>query len=392
MTATAVDSRVGRTIAERYYLLERIVASGTSVIYRGIHLQTRRDLAVKLLRPEFVRLPATMRRFRREAEFLGSFDHRHIIDIVEAIFDGDDCFLVMPLLIGESLDQRIRRLGRIPWSHARVLLQQLCDAVAHAHRRGVVHRDLKPANCFLESAPDGSDHLRLLDFGIGRLLNPTGARLTAAGDIVGSPGFLAPEQVMTGDADARTNVYAAGATLFCMLTGRPPFVERSVELVVRLTGEDAPTLSQVAPGLDAPSHVERAVARALARDPQDRFPDIRAFACALRGSEEHASPSTVWLPWLFWIGLPLVALVLATAQGDRIATRRDAYGSPADTGTSVKLRAIGGLSACHSSERPPHGFCGAGRPRNHEASNTTSAQTTPTARTTAPTAADRCSV
>lgn len=304
------DRNLGRVVGDRYRLLESIGTGATSSVYRAIHLQTHRSLAVKLLDPTARHTIETLHRFRQEAELLARLAHDHIVEVVEATSLGEDCYLVMPLLAGESLAALLKRETRLPWPRACALLLQLCDAVDHAHRHGIIHRDLKPANCFLVTSSEGCDDLRVLDFGVAKLLNPTGAPLTADGIVVGSPRYFAPEQVESSEVDCRTDVYAAGALLFHMLTGRPPFTEDGPELVIRLTSEVAPTVASVAPGLDIPQHVEAVLARALTRRPRDRFDSMQALAGALRGRRQATPNSSGLLPWTFWVSLTFLKVLV----------------------------------------------------------------------------------
>jgi serine/threonine protein kinase len=306
--ATAAEPS-DRVIAGRYRLLESIGVGRSSTVYRARHLGTHRELAIKLLHADFRRSSVAQRRFDQEARVLGSLHHEHVVEVVASGMHGNDCYLVMPLLPGESLEQRLQREGRLAWDRARALMLQVCSAVAHAHQQGVVHRDLKPANCIVHTMPDGSERVTVVDFGIARLQNPTGGPLTAEGDVVGSPGYIAPEQAESGMVDERTDVYAAGALLFRMLAGRPPFIERGPTLIARLTSEPAPPLGSVVPSFDRPAHIDLVIAQALSRRPENRFQDMPALARALRDGPARGDALDIWLPWCFWVGLPLIALL-----------------------------------------------------------------------------------
>ncbi len=292
-------------MAGRYELLERLGGGGTASVYSARHIRTGRAVAVKLLHSELSECERATRRLQREARLLAKLRHEHIVEILDASFDRDEHFLVMPLLRGEDLEQLLRREGRLSWPRARSLMLQICAAIAHAHARGIVHRDLKPANCMLI----GKDTIKVLDLGVAKLLDPGTGPLTVPGHLIGTPGYLAPEQVSSGTTDERADVYAAGVMLFRILTGRLPFVERGATLICLMTSEAAPSMASVGGAADAPAYLEQVVARALARCPEDRFASVAQFARALAGSELAVPEGSAWWQWLFWVTLPLSAVI-----------------------------------------------------------------------------------
>lgn len=302
----------GRVVAQRYELLERLGSGAAASVYSARHLRTGRVVAVKLLHSELWACEVATRRLQREARMLAKLRHDHIVEILDARFEGDEHFLVMPLLRGEDLDHLLCREGRLAWPQARALMLQVCAAVAYAHTHGIVHRDLKPANCILI----GGSTIKVLDLGVAKLLEQGEGPLTVSGHLVGTPGYLAPEQISSGTTDARADVYAAGAMLFRMLTGRLPFVERGPALICRMTAEVAPTMASVSETVDAPAYVEQAVARALARHPEDRFASVAQLARALAGPAVAEPEGSAWWQWLFWVAIPL-ASVLAECAAPR---------------------------------------------------------------------------
>lgn len=293
------DPLVGRTLGGVYAVERRLGAGGFGAVYAGRHVRTGRRYALKVLRPDRALLsPEARERFRREAEALASLGHAGIVAIHDyARSDGFD-FLVMDLLEGEDLASRIAHAGPLPLEIALRIVEQVADALALAHRQGIVHRDLKPANVFLARNGVGSDAVRpsqlstepteravLLDFGLAKV-EAGGPSLTASGEALGTPQYMAPEQASGDRVDARTDVYALGAILFEMLSGAPPFDGPSpAAVLVRALTTPAPSLRDT-PGV--PSHVAEAVARALAKEPDLRPQTVVELVAALRIERREA--------------------------------------------------------------------------------------------------------
>jgi hypothetical protein len=247
------------------------------VVYEVRDPASGAPLAVKTLLPgPGGHDPDELARLRREAEVLGRLAHPHVVRVHAADLDGATPWLALDLLPGGSLQDRLARGGPLPVAEAVAVARKLASALEHAHARGILHRDLKPANVLL----DDRGEPRLVDFGLGLSLREGSARLTRTGEVVGTPAFMAPEQVEGSRAeDARTDVYGLGATLFALLTGRAPFVGAWPGLLEKLLCEPAPAPSSLRP--DVPAWLDAVVARALAKDPADRFPSAAALELAL---------------------------------------------------------------------------------------------------------------
>src|SRR4029077_9138948 len=196
-------------------------------------------------------------------------------------------FLVMELLQGKTLGDLIKE-GPLPLWRSLDIARQLLRGLAFAHGKGIVHRDLKPANVFLQALPDQADHVRLLDFGMVKFLDGSSSKnaaaetVTRAGVVFGTPAYMSPEQAKGGDADARTDVYAAGVLLFQLLAGQRPFVEETYEGVImaHLT-QPVPSLAKVRPGLATAPQFQPLVEKAMAKKPAARFKDAAAMLAAL---------------------------------------------------------------------------------------------------------------
>ena len=277
------------------YRIERVLGSGGwGVVYEARHLvMTERRFAIKWLVPPEGDETAT-RRFAREARIASRIRHPHVVDVYDIYLEDSGCFFVMELLEGESLGALLRREGRLaPDLVCSIFLDCLAGLEA-AHAGGVIHRDIKPDNIFLcwTSEPK-LYHPKLLDFGISRIDGATGATQsteTRSGTVMGTPAYMAPEQVRGSDVDFRTDVYALGVTLHEALSGQRAFQARTYpDLVLKIvTGNSMPLR---APGL--PDALKKIVARAMHCDPDQRFPTVLDFATALRRVEPLTASSAV---------------------------------------------------------------------------------------------------
>ena len=273
----------GLELGGRYRLEEPIGAGGMGDVWRGVDLRLRRPVAIKILPAGLAADQSAVERFRREAETTAGLQHPGItvtFDIDEHQ-DGQDhlIFLVMELLTGRDLGTVLDESpDGLPIETTVSLAAQAADALAAAHSRGVVHRDIKPANLFLLN--DG--RVKLCDFGIARLGDAT--HLTASGNFIGTPLYMAPEQFRSDPVDARTDLYSLGCVLYELLAGSPPFRSATNPAAImyqHISAAPAPLRTR-RPGI--PEQLERLTLDLLAKDPGDRPPSAEAVAAALRGS------------------------------------------------------------------------------------------------------------
>jgi len=261
------------------YRLGRLVGEGSmGAVYEGTQEGLGRPVAIKILKARGGVDTTALERFGREARAAAALGHPNIVQVTDFRPDADPPFLVMERLHGESLRAVISREKRLPVVRAALIVTQILDALSAAHRGGIVHRDIKPDNVFLTRIAGGTDMVKVLDFGVAKL---TGDRpLTAHGALMGSPAYMAPEQATGRAVDARTDVWAVGATLYHALTGRLPFDASSLpELVTWLLERPPPPLGAVLPGIDA--RMIAVVDRALAKDPAGRFASAEEMQRAL---------------------------------------------------------------------------------------------------------------
>ena len=258
-------------------------AGGMGEVYRIEHIITRRVEAMKLLPPGLSNEPEQVQRFEREIQVQARLHHPNIVEVYNAVRDGDAVAMVMEFVDGKSL-QRVLESGPLPLQKAIHYMRQVLSALAYAHESGVIHRDVAPANIII--TPDGN--AKLTDFGLARA--ETDPRLTSAGVAVGSPWYMSPEQVRgVGVIDHRTDIYAAGAVLHEMLTGRKLFDVDGAFSVMRAQVEATPPPpSSLNPAV--PAALDEIVRKALAKDREERFASADEFRLAVESAVECPTP------------------------------------------------------------------------------------------------------
>jgi serine/threonine protein phosphatase PrpC len=291
------DSEIGQILDGRFELTDVISRSGMASIFKAIDRQTGSVVAVKVPFMQFESDPAFFTRFQREEEIGKLLDHPYVMHIVPVEGGKSRPYMVMEYLDGQTLRQYMRTRGRIPDDEAMKIASRICDALEHMHEKGIVHRDLKPENIML--CEDGS--LRIMDFGIAKAAAMR--RLTFAGfsPSMGTPDYMAPEQVKGKRGDERTDIYSLGAILYEMITGSAPFEGANPYLIMnaRLVGDPiAPRIrnSHVSPA------AEEIILHAMERDPADRYPSAAEMQAdldhpeqvALTGRHERLRPPNRW--------------------------------------------------------------------------------------------------
>jgi serine/threonine protein kinase/tetratricopeptide (TPR) repeat protein len=283
----AAPSSLSDALRDRYLIERELGRGGMATVYLAQDVRHHRPVALKVLDPE---LGAGLgaERFRREIETAARLEHPHILPVLDSGETHGWFWYSMPYVEGESLQDRLDREGPLPVDEALRLAREAALALDFAHRHGVVHRDVKPGNVLL---CDGQ--ALVADFGIAKALEAAGGeRLTMTGATVGTPAYLSPEQAAGGRADPRSDVYALGCVLYELLTGEPPFTGPTPQAVIaRRLIESPPPLRRLREAV--PLGVEEVVARALAREPADRFQTAADFAKALVGAETTPVPPAV---------------------------------------------------------------------------------------------------
>ncbi len=278
---------VGKTLG-KYRIIEKIGRGGMGIVYRGVDETLDREVAIKVISPELVD-EDLVRRFRAEAQTLARVNHPNIAAVYELFRDEDQLLMVMELVRGQSLEQFLERSGPLKVERAAALIAQVLDALGHAHDAGIVHRDLKPANLMLTD----TGIVKVMDFGIARVSGTE--RMTSDGLMVGTPAYMAPEQVRGEEVDGRTDLYAAGVVFYRMLTGKLPFKADTAVAMIQSQLSDPPTPARQVRA-DLPEWLDVVLARVLAKRPGERYQTAEAFRRALDAIAPAPDDITVATP------------------------------------------------------------------------------------------------
>jgi serine/threonine protein kinase len=267
------DPWLGRVVDRRYRVLSRVGSGGMGLVYKVEHIQLGKIAAMKVLHADTARDAEAVRRFRTEAQAVSRLDHPNIVHTFDFGQSDGSLYLIMEYLKGDDLATVIKRDGPLSFEQAAHLFVQVCSALTEAHESGVIHRDLKPENIFVVSRRGGAVHAKVLDFGLAKLRKSAdGPEITAGGQVIGTPYYMSPEQVLSESIDHRTDIYSLGATLYRVLTGTPPFQAATpVGVLTKHVTDPLEPPSTRAPELNLPPEVDAIVTRAMAKSPDDRY-------------------------------------------------------------------------------------------------------------------------
>jgi serine/threonine protein kinase len=273
--------RIGSVIAGKYRLEELLGEGGMGAVFKATHVTVGKRFAVKLLHADVSKHPDAKRRFTQEAQAAARIGHPAILDVYDLGEDDGSLYMVMELLVGESLAERVAR-GPLPITEALEYTMGTLIALEAAHGAGIIHRDVKPANVFLVSGAEGAAAVRVLDFGIAKFQEAADGAKTSTGAVLGSAYYMAPEQVRAeAEIDARADVWAVGATLYELLVGEPAHLAPThAAVIAKIVMTPAPPVTARRPEADA--KVGGIVARALKIDPDERY----ASAASMREAVE----------------------------------------------------------------------------------------------------------
>jgi serine/threonine protein kinase len=280
VTVNGVSGKMIGTRIEHYEIVERLGQGGMGAVYRATDTLLEREVALKLLRPEYAADPQFAERFRAEAVTLAKLSHPNIATLYGFVRDvaASQLCMVMELATGETLTSVLKRSGAMSWERAILLTGQMLDALQYAHERGVVHRDIKPSNLMVGR----DDHLKLMDFGIARLMGTT--RVTQMGFTVGTLEYMAPEQIRGELISPATDLYAVGVLLYEAICGRRPFEgDDPIALAAAIREGRYERPASIAP--EADPVIASVIERAMRSDPAARFADAEEMADALLASE-----------------------------------------------------------------------------------------------------------
>ncbi|HET6416250.1 MAG TPA: serine/threonine-protein kinase [Polyangiales bacterium] len=332
---------LGHTIDQRYRVESLLGEGGMGLVYRVRHTQLNKPLAIKVLRRENTRDPEVLARFRREAESASAIGNEHIVDINDfGVLDDGSTYFVMECLEGIDLIDAIDAAQRMPEARAIRIAMQVCRALGAAHDAGIIHRDLKPENVFLIRRNETDDFVKVLDFGIAKVANGP-KRLTRAGEVLGTPHYMSPEQCEGDNVDHRTDIYALGVLMYEMVTGHVPHdADTMMGILTKQMYEDP-----IPPKVRAPQvsdQLEQLIMRCLEKKPEQRYQTMHEIEDDLRRvreGQEPVGPDTVTLTPtrpprpararvspLYLGGLGLAVLALVGTLAIRAANQRPQVG------------------------------------------------------------------
>ncbi len=276
-TTGLASSLIGALLSDRYRLESKLGSGGMSTVYLARDETLERWVAVKVMHREISDQPDQLERFRREARAVAQLSHPNVVAVIDAGEDGGHPYIVFEYVDGETLKQRIDRLGRLPLDEAAAYAIEIGRGLATAHARQLVHRDVKPQNVLID--PEG--RAKVTDFGIARSLESDG--LTKTGRVLGTTDYVSPEQAMGQGVDARSDIYSLGVLLYEMLTGEVPFeAETVVGVAMKHVNEPMPDVQRLRP--EVSSTLAAVVERATAKEPKKRPRNMAEYLAELEGA------------------------------------------------------------------------------------------------------------
>ena len=279
---TAAATRIGSTLDGKLTLVALLGEGGMGAVYRARQHSMDREVAVKLLRSERATDPGSSKRFLQEARSASRLGHPHIVSVFDFGETAEgELYLVMELISGRTLRDLLDATGPLPPRRALALAGQIADALAAAHEAGVIHRDLKPENVLLVSGP--RDLVKVVDFGVAKLVDGAGTGITQAGSVCGTPAYMSPEQALGEAVDGRSDVYALGVLMYEMLAGVHPYfdVDQPLQMMLAHVNRTPTPIADLRPGLGVPRSVEALVGKAAAKATSDRFQGAGALREAI---------------------------------------------------------------------------------------------------------------
>ncbi len=331
----SAESWLGQTIASRYRVDALLGKGGMGVVVRARHVHLDEVVAIKLLLPEMLTVQGMVTRFLREARAASKIKSQHVVRVTDVdVLESGIPYMVMEYLDGVSLAAVRRRQGRLEVAEAVRCLLQACEAIAEAHSLGIIHRDLKPANLFLARCGDGTTSLKVLDFGISKIEGPDELEATKTGQIMGSPKYMSPEQMLSAhDVDGRTDIWSLGAILYELVVGRAPFLAETTPRLCALVLHGSPAAPRDL-NPDLPAELEAIILRCLERDAAKRFANVADLANALKPFSPNAT-----LP-----RLPGIHSIQPPSEEISLEPQQAAVASPVPRAVTVSLLRGGTLT------------------------------------------------
>ncbi len=288
----------GSVLDGRYRVVDVLGMGGVGIVYRAEHLGLKREVAVKVLRKSFVEHTSLRPRFDREARAMAAMSHPNIVSVMDFGAAEGAPFIVMELLEGRTLRELMDE-GPVPEAEALRISRELLRGLGYAHGRGLVHRDVKPGNVFLQALDAQGEHVKLLDFGFAKIQAgselTTGSMISAVDETFGTPAYMSPEQAMGDNLDHRADLYSVGVVIFEMLAGDKPFDGELHEIVKAHLAAPVPPIEEFRPDVRVRPPLAELLAKAMAKNPVDRFRDADEMAHAIEElPRESLVPKPIW--------------------------------------------------------------------------------------------------
>ena len=291
---------INQVLNNRFKVESKIGEGGFGAVYRGVQLATGRKVALKLLHPEMTKDDNLVARFRREGMVLCNLRDAHTITTYDFDQTPDGTlYIAMELLEGKSLHQIFHEQAPLEWKRVFKILTEMCSSLAEAHAQGIVHRDLKPENIYLENRPGNPEFVKILDFGIAKVMrgdsiDPQSPQLTATGQTLGTLEYMSPEQLMGKPLDGRSDVYALGVVAYEMITGRLPFPDAKgpAGLITAQLKQTPQPPSQANAKAGLPAAADRVILKCLEKDKNNRWPDVTQLSIALQDVITQEAPAS----------------------------------------------------------------------------------------------------
>jgi tRNA A-37 threonylcarbamoyl transferase component Bud32 len=340
-TKDGQDPYVGTVLNNRFKIESKLGEGGFGAVYKGLQQGTGRKVALKLLHPEMTRDENLVARFRREGLVLCNLRDPHTITTYDFDQTADGTlYIAMELLEGKSLHQVFHSEAPIDWRRVLKIMAQMCSSLGEAHKQGIVHRDLKPENIYLENRGGDPEFVKILDFGIAKVMkgdntvDPGAPQLTATGQTLGTLEYMSPEQLMGKQLDGRSDVYALGVLGYELLTGRLPFPDAKgpAALITAQLKQTPKPPSQANPAGSIPAGVDRIILKTLEKNKDHRFLDVGALAAA---AQECIASGGAW-------GTDAAAPAAAAGKGARAALAETTRGDPMNLGAPPAVPPGGG--------------------------------------------------
>lgn len=286
LTPLKETNLIGTTLSDRYEIQELLGDGAMGQVYKARHKLLKRTVAVKMMHPNLVSGAAALKRFQKEAELASAFNHPNILTVHDfGVTDDGVPYLVMAYLQGTSLSTEISGGKHLELKRSIHIFKQVCLGLAHAHEHGVIHRDLKPSNIMMVSLDGDPDFVKIVDFGIAKLLTPAEGEtdnLTRTGEVFGSPPYMSPEQCRALPVDTRCDIYSLGCVMYRTVSGKQPITGHDlIEYLYKHVNEMPAGFDEVCPELHIPKELERIIFKALAKQPDDRHQSMNELRLAL---------------------------------------------------------------------------------------------------------------